>query len=219
MSSVFKVITPPSVEPVTLTDMKNYLNVDFDDLDATIAPIITSARQYIEQITGRALATQVIQQIDAIERPEGGPLSGPINQGVNWYNYQQQIGANPFGPAQYYHDLSMPPIQANQAITVETKVIAFDPWSPFLLVTNLDGSANFWVDDNSEPARMYFSDPQTANFWRFTYTAGYSNSYIMPRGLLQCLKEATAYWFQFREAQDLPQALINKILGYRVDCV
>jgi hypothetical protein len=219
MSSVFKVITPPSVEPITLTDMKNYLNVDFDDLDAVIAPIITSAREYIEHITGRALATQVIQQIDTIERPLGGPLSGPIKEGPSWYTYNEMLGANPFGPAQYYHDLSMAPIQANQTFTAETKITAFDQWKTFPLVTNLDGSANFWIDDNSEPARIYLMSPTTANFWRFTYTAGYSSSYIMPRGLLQCLKEAVAYFFQFREAQDLPQALLDKIAAYRIDMV
>ena len=219
MSSVFKVITPPSVEPITLTDMKNYLNVDFDDLDAVIAPIITSAREYIEHIIGRALATQVIQQINTIERPLGGPLSGPIDQGINWYIYQQQLGANPFGPAQYYHDLAMPPLQVNQPFTAETKVTAFDPWSTFTLRTNPDGSTNYWLDDNSEPARFYIRDPLTVNFWRFTYTTGYSSSYIMPRGLLQCLKEAVAYFFQFREAQDLPQALLNKIAAYRIDMV
>jgi Phage QLRG family, putative DNA packaging. len=216
MSSTFRVITPPSVEPITLSDVKNYLNVDFDDLDATIAPIITSAREYIEHITGRALATQVIQQTVVIERPLGGVLSGTIGPGPNWYQFQQEIGANPFGPTQFYHDLSMPPFQISQPFTAETKVTAFDDWTTFTLVTN---PANYWIDDNSEPARFYIKDPQTANFWRFTFTAGYAGTYIMPRGLLQCLKEAIAYWFEFREAQDLPQALIQKILAYRVDMV
>src|SRR2546423_2100426 len=145
MSSVYKVITPPAVEPITLVAGKAYLRVDFDDGDAVIAKIIVSARQFIEKLTGRALTTQTIQQVDTIERPDGGVLSGPIKTGPNWYVYQEQLGANPFGPAQYYHDLAMPPIQTSQPFTVETKVTAFDAWKPFTLTTNLDGSANFWI--------------------------------------------------------------------------
>ncbi len=219
MSSNFKVITPPSAEPIPLSKMKDYLNIDFPDKDSDIAEIMVSAREYIEHVTGRALATQVIEQIDTIERPIGGTLSGSIGNSPNWYEYQQMIGANPFGPAQYYHDLSMSPIQIDQPFTAETKVTAFDQWQAFALTTNLDGSANFWIDNNSEPARIYLRDPSISNFWRFTFTTGYTSNYIIKQGLTQCLRELAAYWFQFREAQDLPKALLDKIASYRIDMV
>src|SRR5689334_10750978 len=101
MGSVFKVITPPSSEPITLSNVKDWLNIDFSSKDTLISSLITRARSYAETVTGRALATQQIQQIDTIARPDGGVLSGPIKPGPNWYVYNEQLGANPFGPAQY----------------------------------------------------------------------------------------------------------------------
>jgi uncharacterized phiE125 gp8 family phage protein len=221
MGSVFKVLTPIATEPIALPDAKAYLRVDFGDDDGVIAGLITRARSYAETVTGRALASQQIQQIDTIARPDGGVLSGPIKQGPNWYVYNEQLGANPFGPAQYYHDLSMPPIQATQPISVQTKITAFDAWTDFALTTNTDGSATFWVDDTSEPARMYFQDPITANFWKFVYWTGYDTTYSYQAApdLLQAVYELVAFWYQNREAQDLPQAIINKLLAKRVSWI
>lgn len=214
MSSAFKVLTPVSAEPITLSDAKSYLRVDFSDDDATIAALITRARSYAETVTGRAIATQQIQQLDTIARPDGGVLSGPIKPGPNWYVYNEQLGANPFGPAQYYHDLAMPPIQATQPFTVQTKITAFDAWVDFDIT-------NTWIDDTSEPARMYFQDPVTANFWKFVYWTGYdaTYSYQAAPDILQAVYELVAYWYQFREGQDIPQALINKFLAKRVDWI
>ena len=68
MSTKWKVITPVSVEPITLSAVKAYLRVDFDDDDLTIASLISRARSVAEKITGRAMATQQIQVIETIER-------------------------------------------------------------------------------------------------------------------------------------------------------
>ena len=221
MGTAFKVITPVATEPITLSDAKAYLRVDYGDEDQLITDIIIRSRSYAETVTHRALATQQIQQIDTIARPDGGVLSGPIKPGPNWYVYNEQLGANPFGPAQYYHDLALPPVQATQPITVQTKITAFDLWKDFPIITNPDGTQNIWIDDTSEPARWYFQDPQTANFWKFTYWTGYDavRSYALPWDLRQCLFEMIAYWFEYREAQDLPQPLLNKLLAKRVDWV
>jgi hypothetical protein len=212
MGSVYKIITPVATEPIALADAKSYLRVDFTDDDTLIGNLITRVRSFAEEVTGRALATQTIQQIDTIARPDGGVLSGPIKPGPNWYIYNEQLGANPFGPAQYYHDLARPPFQS--MTSVQTKVTAFDDWTNYDLTVY-----STWIDDTSEPARMYFQDPLTVNFWQFTFVCGYSNSYPIPSDILQPMYEAIAYWYQFREAQDLPQALVNKFLMRRVDWV
>ncbi len=209
MSSSFKVLAPPAIEPILLQDMKSYLRVDFTDDDAMITGLITRARALAEEVTHRSMATQTIQELFTIERPIGGSLSGSIERAPNWYQYQEQLGANPFGAAQFYFDLSMPPIQS--VSLVETKVIAFDDWIPFV--------GNTWLDDTTEPARMYFQDPITANFWRFTYTCGYSATYPLPYVLVQGIMEAVAYWYQFREAEDLPMPIITKFLSKKVDWI
>ncbi len=211
MSSAYRVITPVSSEPIALADAKAYLRVDFSNDDTLISGLITRARTYAESVMHRALATQQIQQIYTIERPEGGDMSGPLNEGPNWYQYQEQLGANPFGAAMFYFDLAQPPIQADQPIAVETRTTVFDNWTPFTGLTSLD--------DTQEPARLYFQVPVTANQWKFTFTAGYNTNYPAPPDLLQPIYEAIAYWYQFREAQDLPEALIKKMLAHRVDWI
>ncbi len=59
----YAVITPPEVEPVSLNDAKIHLRMIPDDNTedaAIIRPIISAAREYCENITGRALAKQTI---------------------------------------------------------------------------------------------------------------------------------------------------------------
>src|SRR5579859_8018319 len=209
-NEAFQVITQVSTEPLTLTEVKDWLNVDFGTKDTLITNLISRARSMAETITGRAFATQQIRQIFTIARPKGGEVSGPIDHGPNWYQYQEQLGANPFGAAQFYFDLAMPPFQPNQTMTVETKVTAFDPWLTFTGTT--------YVDSIQEPARMYFQDPITANFWRFTYWAGYdaTQSYALPFDLREPLLELISFWYDNREGDDMPQSLLNKFLSKRI---
>jgi hypothetical protein len=212
MPSSYIVTVPPSVEPITLTEAKQHLRVDFDDEDFTIANIITRARSYAETITSRAFATQTIQQVFTLSRPRGGAVSGPMEEGPNWYAYQQQLGANPFGPAMFYFDLAAPPAQS--LTTVEYRITIFDAYAPFTGV--------YQLDNNYEPARLYFQSPPTANEWRFTFVAGYSASYQITPVLKQPILELIAYFYQYREAAGNPaqfQDIQNKLLAKRVDWI
>lgn len=210
--SSYKIITPPTTEPITLSDAKDYLRIIFTDEDALITSLITRARAEAERITHRAFATQQVQLVYTIERPEGGELSGPSDGRINWYHYDEQLGANPFGSAMYYFDLSLPPIQSSQPITVETKATVFDNWQTFTGVT--------YLDDNAEPARMYFQVPPTANVWRFTYTCGYDGvTYLLPPELQECLFELVSHFYENRDGTPIPQGIINKLLARRVDWI
>jgi hypothetical protein len=53
-----KLITPPSVEPVTAAEAKLHARVDITDDDALFASLITAARRYCETALKSALVTQ-----------------------------------------------------------------------------------------------------------------------------------------------------------------
>lgn len=217
MSESFIVLTQPSVEPVTLQEVKDWMNIDFTYKDALISNLITRARNTCETVTGRAFAPQQIREIFTIERPQGGEISGPTAEGPNWYQYQEMLGANPFGPAQFYFDFAMPPFDTTQAFTIQTKVTAFDVWQTFPQVTNPDGSTNTWVDNTNEPARLYVQSPITANFWKFEYYTGYGqNTLPLPYDLKECLLELITLYFDNRESDGDVAPIMKKLQSKRI---
>lgn len=52
------IIQPPTVEPVTLSDMKDYLRLDGAQEEALVATLITAARLMVEAMSGRMLIDQ-----------------------------------------------------------------------------------------------------------------------------------------------------------------
>ena len=201
-SEGFIILTPPSVEPISLMDVKDWLNIDFTSKDALISKLITRARRRCETITGRAFAAQQVQCTFPITRPQGGELSGPVDHGPDWYQYLEQLGANPFGASMFYFDLPMSPIDTTQSCTVETKITAFDSWSTFFtgLPPSATPSGGCWVDNNQQPARFYFQSPLTANFWRFTFYCGYGpNTFPLPEDLQEALLELISYLYDYRD--------------------
>lgn len=51
-------LTPPAIEPVTLSEAKSFVRIDHDDDDAVITSLIAAARAHIEAQTRRAMITQ-----------------------------------------------------------------------------------------------------------------------------------------------------------------
>ena len=58
-----KLITAPTVEPITVAEVKQRLGVTHSDLDTDFAAWIVAAREAAEQITGRALAPQTWEKV------------------------------------------------------------------------------------------------------------------------------------------------------------
>jgi predicted N-acyltransferase len=57
----FKVITDLDTEPVTISDAKSFLNIDFDDWDGLLTMLIKASRIQSEKVTGQAYGLKVIQ--------------------------------------------------------------------------------------------------------------------------------------------------------------
>lgn len=56
-----KVITPPTSEPVTLSEAKSHLRVDFADDDTYISGLISAARSYSEGFQKRSIPQQTLE--------------------------------------------------------------------------------------------------------------------------------------------------------------
>lgn len=91
MKFVLERVSNPSVEPVTLAEAKLHLRgfTSATDLDAEITQLIVSAREWVEDYTGRALVEQRWKL--SLDRrvgnaPGQGYLSIPVPQnGYGWY--------------------------------------------------------------------------------------------------------------------------------------
>jgi uncharacterized phiE125 gp8 family phage protein len=71
------IVTPPTIEPLSLAEAKQWLRVDHIDDDGLITSLIRAAREIVEARTGRALMGQV-WRIVADAWPTDGRLKLPI---------------------------------------------------------------------------------------------------------------------------------------------
>lgn len=60
MNASWNITTDPTVEPISVSEAKSYLRLDGTDHDAELEALITAARQYAEEQTGRAFITRTI---------------------------------------------------------------------------------------------------------------------------------------------------------------
>lgn len=161
----------PTTEPVSLAQAKNYLRLDagFVSDDAWIGDLVTSAREHIEKVTGRALAQRTFRQVmdsmpyftDTIQSQLAYPpsyYSLPRYSTTLW-NYSQMI------------KLYTPPVISVQAI----RFIDANG-NPSTLAQDTD----FILDRIAQPARIF---PLPGSYWppnyytpnscEVDYTAGY----------------------------------------------
>ena len=225
-TTTFRVTSEPTTEPLALSDAKAYMRVDFTDDDTVIQQLISSSRKYCEGITGRAFATQSITCQYTIDQPQQGILSGPIDDDqTDFYHYEQQLGANPFGVSQFFFDLPMAPLQSVQTVGTQFTKFYINPDGTPNYTTlpqfATDGiTVNWAIDTLREPGRIYFQAPLIVYSWQFLYTAGYDGvTYKLPYDLLQCLRETTNFFYENREAEDVPDGLMTKLLNKRLDWV
>lgn len=87
------------IEPVTLEQAKTHLRVEHDDEDDYILSLISAAREYAENFTGRLLAERVYD--DGEEAPEGETVE-PATRGEkhamlllvgHWYAHRESVSS------------------------------------------------------------------------------------------------------------------------------
>jgi len=99
-----KLITAPTSEPISLAEARAHLNDPPPQDDALISAIISTARQWIEDVTGRLLMTQTWDvYLPAFPCDEDIDLPfGPL-QSVTYLKYTDSANAETTFSSAYYH--------------------------------------------------------------------------------------------------------------------
>lgn len=190
-------ISQPAAEPVSLTDAKLHLRVDFPDDDALISALIVAARQQAEMITRRVFVTQQWAfALDAFPNP------GSVFSSANWYGPQW---SNSPGP------LTMAPQTGKTGYEIRV------PLAPLVSVDSLqyldtDGvlqtlaPSAYKVDTFGEPSKIV---PAYATGWpatrteinavQVTFTAGYGAASAVPEGIKRWMLLMVGALYENRE--------------------
>lgn len=214
---MYQLITPPAVEPITLTEAKAHLRVTTSDEDTLISALIVAARQAAEGETKRALCTQTLElQLDQ--------FPGPSLIGV------------PYGKA-YTHPLhailiDRLPVQSIASI----KYTAMDGTTATMTASDYTYDA---IGDPIEQSRPIRITPVFGKIWpiplpqigavKVRFVAGYGVAAAVPDGIKAWMKLRLAALYENRAAIDylsrgskveLPQAFVDALLDpYRVPVV
>jgi len=176
-----QLITPPAGEPVSLEEAKLHLRVDFDDDDALIQMLISSARQAAESITHR-------QFITARWRMTLDSFPGPSLMGVP--------AGQPFTlPG---HAILIPKSPVLNVVAINYLDMAS--------VQQTMPAANYTVDSACEPARI---TPVFGQIWPIAlpqigavtviFDAGYGDASAVPDGIKSWIKLRVASLYTYRE--------------------
>ena len=88
-----QVITPATAEPLSLTEVKEFLRVDSSDEDATLNIMISAAREMCETYTRQILMTTTIDEVgDSFPAGNISLSRGPI-QSITSVSYLDSAGA------------------------------------------------------------------------------------------------------------------------------
>lgn len=189
--------TAPTVEPVTLKELRDHLRISHTDEDSYLEDLITEARQEIEDITGIALNTQTwMMTLD--HWPPGA---------TKWWDGMQQGHINEIHTGSQFRavELSRYPLISVTGINV------YDTSDNATAVTV---ATVFEVNTAKLRGTITLKDGQT---WpvalretaaiEITYTAGYgATAAAVPAPLRRAVKNMAAYMYEHRGDCDTADA-------------
>jgi len=208
----FTVSIPPSVEPVSLSDLRSasvgsYLRVDFTDDDMVLSALVTQCRMIAEQTTGKAFAPQTIQCQFTMPQVNGNTLSGAsLLFEQDFYQYNESLGANPFSPAPFILTIPMAPLVDVSLFEYRTTV--FNAWQTW--PATVDGVNNYTVDTLPTPGLVYLQYPPPAYQYRLTCSVGYT---VLPADLKLALMQFIAWKYENRLGEAMPAEITDALLG------
>jgi uncharacterized phiE125 gp8 family phage protein len=190
------IVTPPSGEPISVSDVKAFTRVDTQLDDDVLAGLITTARQNFdgrEPWFGRALLTQTWDYF----LPE--------------FPYECDNDDEDYLPG---IRVPLPPLQSVISITY------LDPSG----VLQTLATSDYVVDVNAVPGRIvpafgifWPSTQSMPNAVRVRFTAGYGLIGAVPAEIKTWLKQCVAYLYENREAPQIPLTFLWAMAKYKVN--
>lgn len=197
-SSVQSLITTvaPVNEPVSLTDVKNWLRISWTDDDFMLSLLITDARQWLEARVGRALITQTLQGVWFLPKSPESKLRG----------LYAQLGM------ELTFWLPRTPLASVTTAEIEKDL---DVWQTLTLTTD------YVVDADNDPARVWLR-ASAISYWaptgalinfmgvyapriRITWQAGYgAQKASVPASYRRAILNAVSYLYENRDAGGMP---------------
>jgi uncharacterized phiE125 gp8 family phage protein len=183
--TAFQLVTPPSVEPVLLADALSQARIDTSADDTLVGYLITAARQWAENYTGRAFVTQGWQMAldmwpSAEELWWDGVREGPVT-GLDRVNAIA---------------LPRPPLQSITSVQYFDDCDNAATWP----------ASNYFVDTVREPGRLVLRLDATwpvpsrlANGIVISYVAGYgADGTYVPEQIKTAIRQLIAHWYEHR---------------------
>ncbi len=214
MGYSYNIITPPSNEPVTITEAKSYLRVDFSGEDTLIAGLISDARRYAENLLGRSFFTQTIQLIYEPDRIAQGELSGPVG-----IRYDVDLWERPnvplLGTARICIHCLMGPVQTFTSLEYQLTRMDNPEWT---LVQPQDsgGNFNYRLDPYAEPNEINVFTILAASRFRLTYVAGSATLDPKILDLKPAMLSLINFWYEYREGGPVPDGIRQQFAERRV---
>lgn len=166
-----KLKTAPTVEPVTLTEVKAQLRIDGTDEDTYLELLISAARDYIEQYTARALLNQT------------------------WYAYLDK-----FPTTREVIYLPKSPLSSVSSIKYTDNDGVTQTWGSSNYVVDAQTSSPARISLAYNTAWPTSVRPQ-ANAVVIEFVAGYgATAASLPAGIRQAALILIAHWYENREA-------------------
>jgi uncharacterized phiE125 gp8 family phage protein len=168
-------ITPAAEEPITLAEAKAHCRVDGTDEDTLISGLIVAAREYVEDMTGRALVTSTWDYyLDRF----------PWSDACSWSRHDIKL---PKGKLQSVTSIKYTDSSGNQ--------YTLDPSTYHALTAREPGAVRLAHGASWPPATLRSGEAVVIRF-----VAGYDNAAAVPQSLKNAMLLLIGWWYENREA-------------------
>jgi len=195
------VATPASIDPLTYTEIRDYLRLDDGVDESFLISLLKSGVNFAENYTGRALINRTLNLfIDGIDEVDVALWEGT------------KVGPD-LSLRKRYIEIPTTPVQSVSAVTSFTDD---DTESTF-------ASTKYFVDTAREPARLFLRDGEAwptglrvANGLKIVYVAGYgANRTDVPEAIRVAILQYIAFNYEHRgdfEGQIKPPPMLQGLL-------